>query len=97
MNKHKHTSGPWKPYNRGDVYGHGDVFEIHWSDDGECIAEIVHGEADANLISAAPELLEALEEVLDVFGPRFFEGNVYRKKSLKMAQYAIKKALGETR
>lgn len=34
--------------------------EIHWSDDGECVAEVVHGEADAKLIAAAPEMFETL-------------------------------------
>jgi hypothetical protein len=35
--------------------------EIHWSDDGECVAEVVHDEANAKLIAAAPELLKALQ------------------------------------
>jgi hypothetical protein len=56
-----HTPGPWSPAgpykNFNNVY---DLFEIHWSPDGECVAETVHGEANARLIAAAPELLEAL-------------------------------------
>ena len=40
--------------------------EIHWSDDGECVAEIVHGEEEAKLIAAAPDLLEALIEVVRI-------------------------------
>ena len=35
--------------------------EIHWSDDGECVAEVVHDEANAKLIAAAPDLLESLK------------------------------------
>ena len=31
--------------------------EIHWSDDGECVAEVVHDKENAKLIAAAPELL----------------------------------------
>lgn len=41
--------------------GNQDIYEIHWSDDGECVAEIVHGESNARLIAAAPEMLEALK------------------------------------
>lgn len=64
MSKHEHTKGPWKAHSLGDRYGNGDeIFEIHWSDDGECVAEIVHGEPAARLIAAAPELLETLEWV----------------------------------
>ena len=38
-----------------------DGFEIHWSDDGECITDHVYNEADAKLIAAAPLLLETLK------------------------------------
>ena len=38
--------------------------EIHFSDDGECVAEVVHDEANAKLIAAAPELLKALQTCL---------------------------------
>jgi hypothetical protein len=30
--------------------------EIHWSADGECVAEVVHGEANARLIAACPAM-----------------------------------------
>lgn len=40
--------------------------EIHWSDDGECIAEVVHGANDAKLIAAAPDLAEAIQYYFDV-------------------------------
>lgn len=35
-------------------------FEIHFSDDGECITDHVYEFADAKLIANAPDLLEAL-------------------------------------
>ena len=41
-------------------------FEIHYSDDGECITDHVYEEANAKLISKAPEMLEALKYVLSV-------------------------------
>lgn len=56
----KHTPGPWYPHATGLARSGLPEFQIHWSEDGECVAEIVHGEADARLIAAAPELLEAL-------------------------------------
>jgi hypothetical protein len=36
-------------------------FEIHYSNDGECITDHVYTEADANLIAAAPLMLETLK------------------------------------
>lgn len=52
----------WKVDNRqtNGVKG----FEIHWSDDGECVTDHVYERADANLIAAAPELLIACENAL---------------------------------
>lgn len=39
--------------------------EIHWSDDGECVAEVVHGEEDARLIADAPNLLAVLNQIVN--------------------------------
>ena len=41
-------------------------FEVHFGDDGECIAEIVHEAHDALLISKAPELLNCLQVLCDL-------------------------------
>ena len=41
--------------------------EIHWSDDGECVAEVVHGENEANLMAAAPVMYEALKKLMEVY------------------------------
>jgi hypothetical protein len=55
----------WKAVKYPEGRGIGfSTHEIHWSDYGECVAEIVHGEHNANLIAAAPELFEALEEIV---------------------------------
>ena len=62
----KHTPGPWKAHPTGHSRSGKPDYEIHWSDDGECVAEVVHGEADAHLIAAAPELLEALKRSFEV-------------------------------
>lgn len=63
-NNTKHTPGPWWVDDNGCVAaGHGDTYEtiaiMHdWQGDSE-------REANARLIAAAPELLEALRAVLD--------------------------------
>lgn len=59
----KHTPGPWKVHKTNQARSGLPEFEIHWPADGECVAEIVHGEADALLIAAAPDLLAALEAI----------------------------------
>ena len=38
-------------------------FEIHYSDDGECITDHVYMLEDAKLIACAPEMLEKLEKI----------------------------------
>lgn len=61
----KITPGPWKAHQTNQARSGVPEFEIHWSDIGECVAEIVHGEADARLIAAAPDMVAALADVLD--------------------------------
>lgn len=38
-------------------------FEIHWSDDGECVTDHVYTKQDANLIAASPLLYETLKHL----------------------------------
>lgn len=50
----KHTPTPWKAAKSPCIYkGRENEWEIHWSDDGECVAEVVHGEDDAKFIVRA--------------------------------------------
>ena len=46
------TSGQWRhvatPWDKRD-----DLYQVQWSDIGECVAEIVHGEANAALMAEA--------------------------------------------
>lgn len=58
-----YTKGPWKPRHTPMRGVFGDTYCIDWSDDQEEVAEIVHGEANARLIAAAPELLEAFQNL----------------------------------
>ena len=60
----KNTPGPWLAHKTGLARSGVPEFEIQYSAIGECVAEIVHGEADAYLIAAAPDMLEALRRAV---------------------------------
>ena len=60
MSEFKHTPGPWTAHATGLARSGKPEFEIHYSNHGECVAEIVHGEYDARLIAAAPKMHELL-------------------------------------
>jgi hypothetical protein len=92
MPEHKHTPGPW---------------EIQKADDAYCIASIGHlvimpvagkvkhdnSEADARLIAAAPELLEALEAMLEAYDDGV--GKDWERPYWLKAHAAIAKATGQ--
>ena len=72
-------------------------FEIHWSDDGECITDHVYEKDDANLIAAAPELLNALKYYFDVLEE--VRGNDWSSRPdhvLQKMLSAVAKAEGRT-
>lgn len=58
----RHTAGPWKAVELNPRVGFAE-FEIQYENDGECIAEGVYRKDDAVLIAAAPDMLEALENL----------------------------------
>jgi len=87
----KHTPGPWKAHATGFARSGSPEFEIHYSDDGECVAEIVHGEANAHLIAAAPELLEIARQVVEGYDEFDFD----LQSVAREAKRAIAKATGE--
>lgn len=84
MNNFKGTPGRW--IKRGDgIVAPGDIevaVVVNFQDDEAM-------DADANLIAAAPELLEALQLIMN--------GDFYMpKESADVAKLAIAKALGES-
>jgi len=85
----KHTPGPWEldtnNYHAGHiatVYGTGDgeyteVWSRRWMDRPNSDAnEYETRKADAALIAAAPELLAAIKEAVEQFGPFLDDGSI---------------------
>ena len=94
----KHTPGPWFVRKGGSAWGNfsidGDVFFI---------AETIGGldkeeKANAHLIAAAPDLLEALRALVDDIGERFNissqSTNPGMRDAVNQARAAIAKAEG---
>jgi hypothetical protein len=94
----KHTPGPWKAkkWVGTDLYDDPDrpfveVGNVHWSPKNWKPAAAIKQTANARLIAAAPELLEALENLLKVHEG---EGGT-QHNAADMARAAIAKAKGE--
>lgn len=88
MEKFKGTPGPWVVNEIGQHWNNKALahLEITFGEDGECICDTVYQREDANLIAAAPELLEALQDL---------ESRACIYVNTSKANAAIKKALGE--
>ena len=95
MTDTKWTAGPWKPHATGLARSGKPEHEIHWSEYGECIAEIVHGKPEAQLIAAAPDLYEALDSILSHFTPEHLDC-VSGTDCGSKARSALAKARGES-
>jgi hypothetical protein len=54
-------------------------FEIHYSDDGECITDHVYTKEDANLIASAPLLYETLKHLSLIVGFDMETSDLIRK------------------
>ena len=66
----EYTKGTFKDGDTGWKIGHRETngtkgFEIHWSDDGECVTDHVYTKEDAALIANAPAMYEALKEITE--------------------------------
>lgn len=80
------TQGDWRVVKLNQPVGYAE-YQIAWSEIGELVADVVYTEADAKVMAAAPDLLEALQHVVlycDSSNP-----------ALGQAFSAIKKAIGE--
>ena len=90
----KHTLGPWK---RGIVSDtSGDIAYIWPESNGHTLARVQGGNVTANslLISAAPDLLAALQSLLEVAGYLGIHESPYTDAASN-ARLAIRKATGE--
>lgn len=85
----KGTKEQWKSVYIPKTKYHSDRYEVQYGKDGECIAEFVHNEFDSKLISSAPDLLEALQEMVKQNELRGYGDS---EDSIK-AKQAIEKAL----
>jgi len=69
MNQLKHTPGPWKTYKTEEVETHLDiVIESELWTLGWLYSESKNAEANARLISCAPEMLEQLIDLYKMMG-----------------------------
>ena len=98
-----HTPGPWKAAEREDRNGYLRIFSLS---DAECAPALAYGdnkyqrEANARLIAAAPEMLEALigasETLLATYDIlRDYELRAGLWEAYDLCQSAIKKARGD--
>lgn len=103
---HKHTPGPWFPRKSFDGIRYIGVAEIGSNIADTAICEFCGSEndkANAQLIAAAPELLEALEEIVtceenrakDLRHRKAWELVKFSEQRIKKAKAAIAKAKGE--
>lgn len=95
--KTKHTKGPWKKHLTGIPHTmiilneekHIATLEVNGIKQDEV-------EANARLIAAAPEMLEALEEFLDITLGSSYDPNSATDRAVKKAEAVLKKARGES-
>jgi hypothetical protein len=87
----KFTKGDWYINYCGAHWNNSELqrLEVCYSEIGECICDTVYTEADANLIAAAPEMYELLEELSEVM-PQ----SQYRDKGI--IEELLAKARGES-
>ena len=73
MTKAQHTPGPWMYHKQ--LNGSLTFFGENGNRAILSAARLINQEANARLIAAAPELLDALKGMLEVFGDEFGMGN----------------------
>jgi hypothetical protein len=96
----KHTPGPWTLDKKSAIsYGWRDGKPIRY-EIAECKGFPASAEANARLISAAPELLEALRGLVGQADAQFKVGDrhaTFNKQTIDTARAAIAKATGGER
>ncbi len=101
MEGFKGTQGPWKVNTIGQHWNNKSLthIEVTFGEDGECVCDTVYQMADANLIAAAPDLLEACLRIQAQFsqaGVASVAGSLNpAEDAAAQIDAAIKKALGQ--
>jgi len=98
----KHTPGPWRTIPlAGNFDSHVGAFGIAYGRAGNRLAIVdgegnssAHNAANARVIAAAPDLLEALEAMMKLRNPRYLT-DTERADIINAAVAAIAKARGE--
>lgn len=96
----KHTPGPWdygweiQP-NGCPTVGHKGLMVCMVAHSAKDPEQKETALANANLIAAAPDLLEALEYALSMWGDYLPPGNSNAMKAIKQSRAAIAKARGD--
>lgn len=92
--KEKFTPGPWTVNEIGQHWNNKSLthLEVTFGAHGECVCDTVYQRGDANLIAAAPELLSALQGMLEINSLN----DAGKLRKFKAAKAAIAKALGES-
>lgn len=102
MKGFKGTPGPWRVNTIGEHWNNPALvhLEVTFGTDGECICDTVYRREDADLIAAAPELLEALWELVSEYESivthEFGSSVLDVDPDYIRAKAAIAKALGES-
>lgn len=96
----KYTPGPWSVNVIGQHWNNKSLkhIEVTFGQDGECICDTVYNPSDAKLIAAAPDLLEALQEMTAIVKKNSYPQPDKPSSNYARAEWAesiISKALGE--
>jgi len=100
MSEAKHTAGPWRTFNGTDVYpDDGDTAAMKHIADCSMAGSIGGDEQNANarLIAAAPDLLDALQHLSDVYEHIWVQLSDGEMAIVKGAWEVAERAIAKTR
>lgn len=95
----KHTLGPWQVGTAFDNYGETEIAIEHMTPAGNLVVAVALGglqgqDANASLIAAAPDLLDALKAIVKSLAEQDDEGLIEHAQQMIDARAAIAKATG---
>lgn len=94
----QHTPGPWTVREIEGAFHGSKAYAIDFNEDQEQVVDYVYTEADANLISAAPDLLDALERITTAYADEMYSERSCKEKDLPevvAARKVIARARGD--